>query len=276
MAASNVTSGPRVDEPIGHGQMPAFEHADERAAEELDGTMTLVEHLEELRRRLIIAVLAIVVATAVSFFFWERILRFLLTPLPTLSSRLTGLNSHQQLIQTEIGEAFVIALKLSLAMGLVFASPVILYQVWAFISPGLTRKERKYALPFTLLGVMLFAVGIVVGFLVLRYPIDWLINFGSGDFVLLLKASSYFSFVAFFLLAFGIVFELPLVVTFLGLVGIVSSAWLRQRRMYILFALWLISCFITPGADPYSPVIIGVSFTVLFELSVLLLRALKK
>src|SRR5262249_32663096 len=163
-------------------------------------------------------------------------------------------------------------LKLSFAVGVCLATPVVLFQLWSFISPGLTRQERKYALPFTLLGAVLFVVGIAVGFLVLRYPMDWLIHFGSGDFILLLNASSYFSFLAFFLLAFGIVFELPLLITFLGIVGIVSSAWLRKRRMYILFGLWLLSCFITPGADPFSPLIIGVSFTVLFELSLLLLR----
>lgn len=268
MTASDVTSGLRVGE-------PEREEVEEPEEDDSGGTMTLVEHLEELRRRLVITAIAVVVATVLSFFFWERILRFLLTPLPAVSSKLSGFDG-QKLIQTEIGEAFVIALKLSMAVGLVIASPVILYQVWAFIAPGLTAKERKYALPFTLLGVALFAVGITVGFLVLRYPIDWLIHFGSGDFVLLLKASSYFSFVAFFLLAFGIVFELPLVITFLGMVGVLSSTWLRQRRVYILFGLWLLSCFITPGADPYSPVIIGISFTVLFEMSVLLLRLLKK
>ncbi len=170
----------------------------------------------------------------------------------------------------------MVALKLAIAVGIIVASPFVLYQVWAYISPALTRHERKYALPFTLLGVGLFALGLAVGFIVLRYPVAWLIDFGHQDFVLLLKASSYFTFVAYFLLAFGLVFELPLLLTFLGVVGVVRSATLRRRRMYILFGLWLASCFITPGADPYSPIIIGVAFTILFELSIVLLRILKK
>jgi len=274
MAASDVTSGPHVDEPM--GQAPALELDEyEFEEEEPGGTMTLVEHLEELRRRLIISALALVVATILSFFFWEPILRFLLTPLPTISNKLTGFDGHKLVASSPL-EPFTVALKLSFAVGVCLATPVVLYQLWGFISPGLTRKERKYALPFTLLGAALFVVGLAVGFLVLRYPMDWLIHFGNGDFILLLNASSYFSFVAFFLLAFGIVFELPLLITFLGIVGIVSSAWLRKRQKYILFGLWLLSCFITPGADPFSPLIIGVSFTVLFELSLLLLRVLKK
>jgi sec-independent protein translocase protein TatC len=236
--------------------------------------MTLVEHLEELRRRAFFALAAVAIGTILGFIFWERLLDFLLVPLPNISNHLLGPN--QKLIQTHLGEAFLISLKLAVAAGISLASPVIIYQVWAYLAPALTRKERKFALPFALLGGVLFAVGLTVGFIVLRYPVDWLINFGDNHFVLLLDASAYFSFVAFFLLAFGIVFELPLIVTLLGVAGITSSAWLRQKRKYILFSLWLLSCFITPGADPYSPIIIAASFTVLFELSVVLLRILKK
>ncbi|HEX5441586.1 MAG TPA: twin-arginine translocase subunit TatC, partial [Ktedonobacterales bacterium] len=169
---------------------------------------------------------------------------------------------------------FMVALKVGIAVGIMVASPVILYQLWAFISPALTRRERKYALPFTLLGVGLFFIGITVGFIVLRYPIDWLVTFGSDRFLLLTDADSYFTFVTYFLLAFAIVFELPLVLTFMSVVGIISSQVLRQKRLVILFGLWFLSCFITPGADPFSPVIIGASFTVLFELSILLMRAI--
>ena len=250
------------------------EHPDEND-DAFGGSMTLVEHLEELRKRLIIALVAVAVCSVVGFVFWEQILRFLLTPLPDISSHLVGV-SGTKLIQTQIGEAFVIALKLAVAAGFTLASPVILYQVWAYISPALTRRERKYALPFTVLGVALFYIGLAVGFVVLRFPVDWLIQFGQQDFTLLLKADSYLTFVAYFLLAFGVVFELPLVLTFMGVVGIVNSTILRQKRMYILFGLWVLSCFITPGADPYSPVIISVAFTVLFELTVILLRAIGK
>jgi sec-independent protein translocase protein TatC len=273
MAASDVTSDPRVRQGIPAGPAgPAAAAADDD--EEPEGaTMTLVEHLEELRKRIFLSLLAVAVCSVAAFFFWEPILRFLETPLPAISSKLTD---GRALVATGIGEPFMVALELAIAVGICVASPMVLYQVWAFISPALTRKERKYALPFTLLGVGLFVVGIAVGFVVLRYPVAWLIDFGKDQFTLLLKASEYFTFVAYFLLAFGLVFELPLLLTFLGVVGVLRSATLRRRRMYILFGLWFASCFITPGADPYSPVIIGVAFTILFELSIILLRILKK
>lgn len=241
------------------------------AEEPEGGTMTLIEHLEELRHRLIKSLIAVAACSILGFIFWDRILQFLLIPLPAAANQLP--NAHaDQLVAHDIGEPFMVALKLGIAIGIMVASPIILYQTWAFISPALTRHERKYAMPFTLLGVGLFFTGMAVGFIVLRYPIDWLVAFGSDRFILLTDADSYFSFVTYFLLAFAIVFELPLVLTFMSVVGIVNSTLLRQKRLMILFGLWILSCFITPGADPYSPIIIGVAFTVLFELTILLMR----
>ena len=235
------------------------------------GTMTLIEHLEELRHRMIKSLIAVAVCSILGFIFWDRILQFLLIPLPAAANRLP--NAHVgQLVAHDIGEPFMVALKLGIAIGIIVASPVLLYQTWGFIAPALTRRERKYAVPFTLLGVGLFFTGLAVGFLVLRYPIDWLVTFGSDRFILLTDADSYFSFVTYFLLAFAIVFELPLVLTFMSVVGIVNSRVLHQKRLVILFGLWFLSCFITPGADPYSPIIIGAAFTILFELSILLMR----
>lgn len=252
-----------------------FDRANQTANEEEPegGMMTLLDHLEELRRRMIKVIIAVTAASILGFIFWDRILTFLLIPLPAAANRLPGAHKDT-LVAHDIGEPFMVALKLALAIGIMVASPVLIYQTWAFISPALTRRERKYALPFTLLGVGLFLVGMAVGFVVLRYPIDWLVNFGSDRFTLLTDADSYFTFVAYFLLAFAIVFELPLVLTFMSVVGIINSTILRQKRLYILFGLWFLSCFITPGADPYSPIIIGASFTILFEGSILLMRAI--
>lgn len=243
--------------------------------EDAGSVMTLVEHLEELRRRLLVSVIAIAVCTVVAFFFWDPIFGFLLSPLPNISSS-ASIMQHGKLVISDPVGSFMVALKVSLAVGFGVATPIVLYQLWGFLAPAMTRKERKYAAPFTLLGVGLFIAGLVVGFIVLRYPIDWLISFGSDRFIPLISADAYFTFVTYFLLAFGIVFELPLVLTFLGVVGVISSTLLRAKRMYILFGLWVISCFITPGADPISPVIIAVALTALFELSVLLLRIIKR
>lgn len=243
--------------------------------EEIGGVMTLVEHLEELRRRLLISVVAIAVCSVAAFFFWDPIFGFLQSPLPVISGS-ASIMQHGKLVISDPVGGFMVALKVSIAVGFGIATPVLLYQVWGFLAPAMTRKERKYALPFTLLGVGLFLVGLIVGFIVLRYPVEWLITFGSDRFIPLITADAYFTFVTYFLLAFGVVFELPLVLTFLGVVGVINSAMLRQKRMYILFALWVASCFITPGADPISPIIIAVALTGLFELSVVLLRVIKR
>jgi sec-independent protein translocase protein TatC len=242
-------------------------------AEDEGIAMTLVEHLEELRRRLLIAIAAIVVGSIIAFFFWDRILGFLLLPLPKIANYLTQNKAGgPRLVAHGIGEGFTVALKLSFAMGLAVALPVILYQLWGFISPGLTRRERRYAAPFTALGAVLFAIGLGVGFVVLRWPVGWLIDFGQSRFTYLIDADSYFSFVAFFLLAFGVVFEMPLVLTFLSIANIVNSRLLHRKRTYAWFGMWVVACFITPGADPYSPVIIGVAMTALYELSIVLMK----
>jgi sec-independent protein translocase protein TatC len=238
--------------------------------------MTLVEHLGELRRRLFVCVIAVLITTIVAFIFHDPILHFLLTPLPKEANAITQGKGDAKLVVTGIGEGFSVALKMSLAVGIALASPIWIYEIWGFLAPAMTRKEKKYAFPFTLIGVILFIAGIAVGFAVLRYPISFLIDFGSGSFVELITADNYFSFVSFFLLAFGIVFELPLVLTFMALIGLVSSKWLSQNRSYILVALWIISCFITPGADPYSPIIISVAFTALYFVAEILIRIIRK
>ena len=232
------------------------------------GEQSFLSHLIELRERLLKAVAAVLLILVALIPIANRLYAWLALPL------IKHLPQGGTMIATEIASPFLTPIKLAFFVALFIAMPFILYQLWAFISPALTRRERKYALPFTLLGVGLFFVGITVGFIVLRYPIDWLVTFGSDRFLLLTDADSYFTFVTYFLLAFAIVFELPLVLTFMSVVGIISSTMLRQKRMVILFGLWFLSCFITPGADPFSPVIIGVSFTVLFELSILLMRAI--
>jgi len=173
---------------------------------------------------------------------------------------------------TGIGEGFAVVLKLSLAAGVALATPVWTYHLWAFISPALTRGEKRRALPFTLIGVVLFLAGLFVGFVTLRYPIEWLLGFGHPYFVEIITVDNYFTFVAYFLLAFGLTFELPLVLTGLVVMGAVSPDALRTHRASVLVGLWTASCFITPGADPYSPLILGVAFTVLFFVSMGLIR----
>jgi sec-independent protein translocase protein TatC len=229
--------------------------------------MSFVGHLEELRGRLFICALAVLAGATLAFFFYGSILELLLKPLPAGANALAPAGGRPKIAVTGIGEGFAIVLKLSLAAGVALASPVWVYQLWRFIAPALTQRERRHALSFTMVGLALFAAGLVVGFVTLRYPINWLLGFGDSYFVDIITADNYFTFVAYFLLAFGITFELPLVLTFLAVLGVVSLQMLRGHRMQILIGLWIASCFITPGADPYSPVILGVAFTILYFIS---------
>ncbi len=239
---------------------------------ETQGVMPLVEHLEELRRRIIICAVTIVLGSIVGFIFWQPIYHFLLLPLPASADALVS----GKIVVTGIGEGFSTVLKLSVAVGIGLGAPVILYHLWAFVSLGLTDRERRWSGPFVVIGTLLFLAGISVGFLTLRFPVNWLVNFGQGNFLELITADSYFTFIAFFMLAFGIVFELPLVLTFLAQLGIVSSRLLRSKRVVALIILWILSTVLTPGTDPYSPVILGAAMTVLYELSIILIRVTGK
>lgn len=249
----------------------------EQPEEEEEGaTMSLVDHLEELRRRIIISAVAIVLLSIIAFIFRAQILYLLTLPLPTTALGIKNAQVGYPLVVDTVGGSFTVFLKLSVAAGIAAAAPVILYQLWAFVAPGLTKRERKWSGPFVLIGVVLFFIGITVGYLTLRFPVQWLINFGQGDFLELVTADNYFTFVAFFMLAFGIVFELPLVLTFLAQIGVVSSQMLRRKRAVALITLWILSTVLTPGTDPYSPVILGAAMTVLFELSIIMIRVTKK
>ena len=240
--------------------------------EELDeSAMSLVDHLEELRWRIFKSIIAVVVGAIAAFFFRVQIMTFLTWPLPKTADQI----GKGKLIVTGLAEGFTVFLKLSLAAGILIAIPVILYQIWAFIAPGLYDREKKTAVPFIFVGIVLFLVGISLGYIVLQYPVQWLVNFASDSFTELVSADSYFTFVAFFLLAFGIVFEIPLVLTFLAQLGLVTSQTLRRKRPTAHIGMWIAATFLTPGADFYSPIILGVAMSFLYELTIVFIRITK-
>jgi Twin arginine targeting (Tat) protein translocase TatC len=240
--------------------------------------MSLVDHLEELRWRILKSGAAIVVGAIVAFIFWKQIMGLLAAPLPISTPALNKLAGPDTtpLITTGIGEAFTVALKLSFVCGVILALPVILYQAWAFIAPGLYKHEKKHAVPFICIGVVLFVIGVTIGYIVLRYPVIWLTTFGSGTFTQFVSAGSYLTFTSFFLLLFGLVFELPLILTFLAMIGIVTPKMLVQKRAMAHLGMWIAATFCTPGADFYSPIFVGVSLSILYELSIILIKVLVK
>ena len=245
---------------------------DESEEEDDESSMSLVDHLEELRWRIFKSLIAIVVGGIVAFIFRNQITQFLEIPLPTQQADAIG----NKLIVTGLAEGFTVFLKLAFAGGFILALPVVLYQTWAFISPGLLEKEKKYAVPFIFIGIFLFLVGLALGFIVLRYPVQWLVTFASSSFTELVTADSYFTFVAFFMLAFGLVFELPLVITFLAQIGVVTSQTLQRKRAASHVGMWIAATFLTPGADIYSPIILGVAMSCLYELTIIFIKITKK
>lgn len=232
--------------------------------------MTLVDHLEELRWRIFKSVIAIAVFSVVAFIFREQIMAFLTWPLPSQANALV--KSGHTLTVTGIGEGFTTFLKLSIAGGFVAALPVILYQTWAFVSPGLYQHEKKHAVPFIVVGLVLFLAGLTLGYIVLQYPVNFLVNFAANDFTELITVGSYFTFVAFFLLAFGVVFEIPLVLTFLSLIGMITKETLIRKRAVAHVGMWIAATLLTPGADLYSPIFLGVAMSCLYELSIIFIK----
>ncbi len=231
--------------------------------------MSLVDHLEELRRRIFKMLIAIVIFSIVAFVFRQQIMDFLTWPLPSSAN---ALGHGKKLTVTGLGEGFTTFLLLSVAGGFVAALPVILYQIWAFVAPGLYAHEKKHAVPFIIVGLILFIAGLSLGYIVLQYPVAWLVNFGADSFTELVSVSSYFTFVAYFLLAFGVVFEIPLVLTFLSIIGIITAETLTKKRAVAHVGMWIAATVITPGADLYSPIILGVAMSCLFELSVIFIK----
>ncbi len=238
-----------------------------------ESAMSLVEHLEELRKRIFVCLIFVAIGTVVAFLFRTQLIAVLTRPLPLNANTLGG--THK-LTLSGMGEGFTVAIKLSIIFGLVFSLPVILYETWAFVAPGLYDKEKKHAGPFIVLGVLLFAIGVTLSYFILQFPVSFLINFGASSFNELITADSYFSFVAFFMLIFGAIFELPLVLTFLALIHVVTEDFLKSKRAIAHVAMWAAATILTPGADLYSPVFIGVSMSLLYEFSIILIHFIVK
>ena len=247
---------------------PAMAATAEEPEEDESGekTMTIMEHLQELRFRLAVGAGAIVVGMIPGWFLFESVFALLREPI----QKLGPLHYFGPL------DAFTLQLKIAAVTGTVIAMPVLLYQLWAFIAPGLTKRERKNSIPFVLLGLALFLAGAYTGYRILPLAMNFLLGFTSQDLQPVLDANKYLSFVGIIMLIFGLSFELPLVLVFLCQLDIISSRWLVQKLRYAIFILFIFSTLITPGADPISPLVLGVIMTGLYFLAILLAKLIGK
>ncbi len=224
--------------------------------------MTLVDHLTELRNRLVITIVAVAIGSVVGFFLAPRIIEILKAPLGT----------DKPLVFTGLGDAFMINVKLAVVFGVIVAMPVILYELWAFVSPGLTTRERHLARPWVPLALGFFVLGVIVAYLILPFASAFLLSFQSPDLQALITAEAYFGFVTTLFLVFGLAMEFPIVLVLLSKVGIVSSQALSARRRPAILVIAIVAAVATPGGDPISPLILGITMYVLFELSIWLVR----
>ncbi len=236
--------------------------------------MTIIEHLEELRRVLMISAIAWVVATVAAFIFHGAIFDFLLRPLTTVLGKTNHITSTA--IFTSPTEGLTIPIKISAIVGFIGALPVVLWQVWGFVSPGLRPVEKKFVGPFIGSAVLLFTAGAAFAYFVMPIGLNFLATFLGNSAVYLPDINAYFSFLLLLIVAFGVTFELPVVIILLGVLGIVSSRMLRRKRKGIWVGIIAAALIVTPGADPYTPTALFIPLIIFFEASVLILDKVLK
>jgi sec-independent protein translocase protein TatC len=224
--------------------------------------MSLVDHLQELRKRIAISILAVVVFAALGFYLAPAIIELLLQPLP-----------GGQVVFLTLSGGFMVYLRIAMIVGVLLALPVILYQTWAFVAPGLTPGERRATLPWIPLSVVFFLLGTVVAWVTLPYAVGFLMSFQiEGSLEALPSAEAYFGFVTFIFLIFGLVMQFPIVLVFLSRLGILSIEQLKSLRRYVLFGVVVFAVVITPGGDPVSPIVLSGTMYALYEFTIFLLQ----
>lgn len=239
--------------------------------------MTLIEHLRELRVRLFKAVLAITVVSILAAFFYIEIFEFLTEPFNSVVARLAeeeGLDAS--LTITSPAGALTLVLKIALVTGIVVASPVWLYQLWAFIVPGLHNKERRYTILFVAIAGPLFMLGVAVGYYVLPKGLGILLEFTPLGVSNLIEVDSYLSFILRMLLVFGVAFEVPIFVLLLNLAGVVKGRQLGEHRPWIIIGTFVFAAVATPSTDPVSMLFLALPMTVLFLISEVIARVLDR
>lgn len=232
----------------------------------VDTEMTFVEHLDELRKRIVYSAIILLIGTSICYIFFKPLIEFIKWPLPTDLK-------NTQLAVFGIMQIFLIRFKLAVIGGFVLTSPFIIYQIIAFFSPALKERERKYAFMLLPFMVLLFIGGAAFAFfLVLPPSIAWLRGQGAGQLDFINRADDYLNFVSLFVLAFGVSFEAPLVILLLVKLGIISRKKLRENWRYAYVASFIIAAIATPDWSIVSMSMLGVALVLLFEISLLLAR----
>jgi sec-independent protein translocase protein TatC len=243
-------------------KLPDDDHHDE-LEEGADGKMSFLEHLDELRKRLIWSIVALVGGFLVSVFFIDRIFGFIMRPLAAT------LPAGQKLIYTEPTEAFLLQLKVAALTGVLLAAPVVLWQLWLFIAPGLYRREKRLALPFVISASLLFAAGAAFNHYVM-FPVafKFLGGFRTDYMEFLPRISPVFALYAQLFLAFGLVFQMPVLVFTFARLGLVTAGFLWRNTKYAILIIFVLSAVITPTSDPVNQTLMAAPMALLYFVSI--------
>ncbi len=229
--------------------------------------MSLIEHLEELRGRIIVVAVAVILGAIVGFFLSEPIIAILRAALP---------EGQDTLIQISVGESLAVRLRVAVYVGIAIAVPVILYEIWRFVTPGLTRSERRLIWPLLIGAVLLFLVGMGLGYFVVPFALDFLLGLALPGVETQLRLSEYVSFVSTVLLAFGLAFQFPILLLLLARVGILNYRFLSARRRWAVLIIVLFAIIVTPGGDPLSSTVLSLVMYTLFEGTLQIIRTTGK
>lgn len=232
-----------------------------------EARMTIIEHLEELRRVLIVSLVAWALGTVVGLAVSDLVLRVIIQPLSYL---------HLRPVYFSPMGNFTVHLKVGLFTGFVLALPVVLNRAWTFIAPGLKSRERRLAMPLLVSSLLLFAMGALLAYFFTYIAVRIIGAFGVGDLSYVAEINQYLGFVLILVIAFGVCFEFPIVLVLLGSAGIVGSAWLAKKRMVAYFIIGAVAFAVTPGVDPITPLALAVPLWLLYEVSIFVLRRMKK
>ncbi|GAB3994961.1 twin-arginine translocase subunit TatC [Nocardioides marmoraquaticus] len=239
------------------------------------GRMALSDHFRELRARVMRIALYLVVTTTIAFFFYDQLFALILEPYQEAAALLPD-NTQTEPVITGIGQPLLLQIKLCALAGVIASSPLWLYEIWAFIVPGLHQQEKRATRVFALIAGPLFIVGVASGYWVLPRAIATLIGFTQDDLVQLTEFGAFFSFVVRMLLVFGIAYEIPLFVIMLNLAGIVSGRALGRYRPFIVVGTFVFAAVATPSTDPFSMLFLAIPLLVLLMLSEAICRLLDK
>ena len=234
--------------------------------------MPLAQHLGELRKHLLRALLALAVGAAAAFAAFHPVFHLLTAPYCALpiSRRLGGTGCF--LVVFGVPDAFLLRIRISIFAGALLSAPVWLYQLWAFIAPGLHRRERRWAVSFVAASVVLFSAGASAAYATLGNGLALLLGFAGSDVTPVLEVTRYLSYITMMIMVFGFSFEFPLILVLLNLAGTLSSARLRHSRRLVIFLLFAFAAVATPSQDPITMLALAVPLCLLYELAVLITR----